>query len=248
MSPSKPSILISALVQLAHTRYRKSVIDAPTSPLSSGLRALKEAATNKKLGVGAITKGRYRGLPLFALTLEERATCWSGCQNWARCYGDGMPFAKRHKPNQSLLEALTADLATLTQRHRAGFVIRLHVLGDFYDVSYVHQWRDWMEQYPTLRVFGYTHWRHDHPIGRAVAELVAAFPNRAAFRRSDPTEYDDPLPPAHTVPTGDPAVQGTVVCPEQTGHTSSCTTCGLCMNTTIGITFLDHSRRRKQAA
>lgn len=235
------------MLRPAHTRYRKTVINAPDSPLSSGLRVLKEASTNDKLGkAGSIVRrGRYRGMPLYALTLEERATCWSGCQNWNICYGDGMPFAKRHAPGNTLISALTADLAVLSTRHPGGYVVRLHVLGDFYDVSYVMQWQNWLTEHPALYLFGYTHWRYDHPIGRAVTELVQAFPDRAAFRRSDATEPHDPLPPAHTVDRHTPLpVMNTVFCPEQTGATASCTTCGLCMNNTTGITFLDHSREK----
>jgi hypothetical protein len=155
-----------------------------------------------------------------------------------------MPFAKRHQPGPTLLAAIAADLIVLSHRHPAGYVIRLHVLGDFYDVSYVEAWANWLTLHPALRLFGYTHWRHAHPIGRAVSDLVASFSERTAFRRSDADEVDDPLPPAFTVDREieDPVV-GTVFCPEQTGQTASCTTCGLCMNGTTGITFLDHSRQ-----
>lgn len=233
----------------AHTRYRKSVLVAPPSPVkSTGLRVLKSAATNDKLGDGGrvVTKGRYRGLPLYALTLEERATCWSGCQNWECCYGDNMPFGKRYAPGAELLDALAYDLVHLGQRDPDGFVVRLHVLGDFYDVSYVAAWANWMDQHQMLHLFGYTHWPYDHPIGQAVAALARAYPDRAAFRRSDGMDPADPLLPAHTVPMDHPAVAGTVFCPEQTGKTVSCTTCGLCMDHRVGITFIDHSRSGKR--
>lgn len=229
----------------AHTQYPNAVVAVPGVPPKSGLFVLKEATTNKKLGSGGkrITKGRYRGMPLYSLTLEERATCWSGCQNWEGCYGSNMPFAKRYQPGKPLETALRADVQQLSKKHPAGFVVRLHVLGDFYSTGYVAHWFRLLLAYPALHLFGYTHWPADHSIGKAVAELVRYFPERAAFRRSDRTDQSDPLPGAMTIPKGALAVPGTVICPEQTGRTASCTTCGLCMNTTTAVSFIDHSRR-----
>lgn len=227
------------------TKYKKSVVSVPESPPQSGLFVLKEATTNKKLGSGGklIQKGRYRGMPLFSLTLEERATCWEGCQNWGICYGDNVPFAKRYEPGPALEGAIRTDLVTLSKRHPGGFVVRLHVLGDFYSVAYVQHWAQLLLEFPALRIFGYTHWPMAHPIGQAVTGLATACPDRVALRRSDRTDAVDPLPGAMTIARGAPAAPGTVVCPEQTGKTASCTTCGLCMNTTTAVSFIDHSRR-----
>lgn len=220
---------------------------APRSPVkSTGLRVFKAATGNKKLAkkntTKQITRGRFRGMPMYLLTLEERATCWSGCQNWTVCYGDNMPFAKRHHPGVELTEAITADLQVLNTRHRNGYVIRLHVLGDFYSVDYVQHWHQALVQNPSLHLFGYTHWRQSDPIGKAVADMVAAFPDRTAFRRSDPSEANDPLPGAWTIERTQLPVLGSVTCPEQTGKTSSCNTCGLCMNTTTAVSFINHHR------
>jgi len=227
------------------TRYPNSVVSVPESPPTSGLFVFKEAGTNKKLGKGGkvVRKGRYRDMPLYGLTLEERATCWEGCQNLQSCYGDNMPFAKRYAPGPALQAAIRADVATLGVRHPHGFVVRLHVLGDFYSVEYVRFWSDQLNATVALRLFGYTHWPHDHPIGKEVAQLVHSYPERAAFRRSDKTSRSDPLPGAMTIPKGAPAVSGTVICPEQTGKTASCTTCGLCMDNRTAVSFIDHSRK-----
>ena len=51
---------------------------------------------------------------------------------------------------------LEREIEVLDVRHGGGFVVRLHVLGDFYSVEYVGLWRRLLRQYPTLRVFGYT--------------------------------------------------------------------------------------------
>jgi hypothetical protein len=229
---------------MLQTRYKKSVVPVPVSPPKSGLLVLKESTTNKKLGSGGkvIQKGRYRGMPLYSLTLEERATCWNGCPNLSTCYGDNMPFAKRYTPGPALLAAIDHDVQRLSKTHPAGFVVRLHVLGDFYSVDYVQHWATLLKTVPALRLFGYTHWPADHPIGAAVSSLVQDCADRAAFRRSDGFDQSDPLPVAITVGRDAPAAPGTIVCPEQTGQTLSCTTCGLCMNTTTSVSFRDHSR------
>jgi hypothetical protein len=235
------------VLQPAHTRYRKSVLPVPSTPATSGLFVLKDGHTNVKLGRD-VTKGRYRGMRLFSLTLEERATCWEGCQNWTRCYGDNMPFACRYEPGPALERALAADVDRLAhgKRTRTGFVVRLHVLGDFYSVDYVARWAELLDQYSALHLFGYTHWRHTHPIGAAVAQLAQRFPERAAFRRSDQTLDDvtagDPLPTATTISVHQAIPNRLVLCPEQRALTPSCAACGLCMNTQTPIAFADHSR------
>jgi hypothetical protein len=205
---------------------------------------LKDIAGNAKVGDGArrIVRGPFRGLRLYGLTLEERATCPTTCDNWDRCYGDNMPFARRYRPGGRLHRALSADVATLAARHPEGFVVRLHILGDFYSEAYVAHWRLLLAATPGLRIFGYTHWPPDTPIGRAVTQLVQDWPGRVRILRSDGA-CDDPLPRAMTVPHDGAAVPGTVVCPEQTGRTRSCLTCGLCMNGRTSVSFLDHSRR-----
>lgn len=227
------------------TRYKRSVVPVPQSPPKSGLYVLKESTTNKKLGSGGkvIQKGRYRGMPLYSLTLEERATCWSGCQNLQICYGDNMPFAKRYTPGPELEAAIAVDVLRLSVRHPMGFVVRLHVLGDFYSVPYVQHWQGLLDGAAPLHLFGYTHWPADHPIGQAVSGLATAWPDRVAFRRSDRTDESDPLPGALTIGRDAPAAPGSVICPEQTGKTASCTTCGLCMDHRVHVSFIDHSRR-----
>lgn len=226
------------------TRYQKSIKPAPTTPSTSGLYVLKDAGSNAKIGK-LLTKGRWRGMPLFALTLIERATCWSGCQAAAICYGDNMPFATRYEPGPGLERAITDDVATLASRKatRSGFVVRTHVLGDFYSVAYVRHWAALVASCPALHVYGYTHWRHASPIGRAVATLVQTFPDQVAILRSDADEAEDPLPKAMTISRGAPAAPGTVLCPEQTGKTTSCGTCGLCMSGRNAVSFIDHSRQ-----
>jgi hypothetical protein len=45
---------------------------------------------------------------------------------------------------------------TLQTQHPGGFLVRLHVLGDFYSVRYAELWHEALEAYPALHIFGYT--------------------------------------------------------------------------------------------
>lgn len=55
---------------------------------------LKRGKQNKKLG-DKITIKMWKGMTMYSLTLEERATCPTDCEQWDNCYGDNMPFAHR---------------------------------------------------------------------------------------------------------------------------------------------------------
>ena len=102
---------------------------------------LKPGKNNKKLG-WKISKGQWKDMHLYSLTLEERSTCPSHCEQWENCYGNNMPFAYRYDHTDPLFYTKLADqLAALSMKHESGFVIRLHVLGDFFDKKYVHFWR-----------------------------------------------------------------------------------------------------------
>src|SRR5690606_16737895 len=90
---------------------------------------------NRKIGK-TIQKGPWRGLPIFMLTLPERMTCPETCHMLAACYGNAMPRAKRILPGPELEKRIRKDIARLAERYPNGFVIRLHILGDFYSEEY----------------------------------------------------------------------------------------------------------------
>jgi hypothetical protein len=230
-----------------HTRFRKSVREAPEAPGASGLRVLKPGTSNKKLG-WMVTKGPFRGMPIHSLTLEERATCWAGCQNLDRCYGNNMYLAHRYAPGPALETALEADLRDLAARFPRGFVVRLHILGDFYSVDYVQFWDRMVREIPELHIFGFTHWRQASAIGAEVARFAGAHGARVSMLRSDPTEADDPMKAAYTVdwvpgvPHAELAHEGSVSCPHEEGKVRDCASCGLCMsNHRINLSWVDHS-------
>jgi hypothetical protein len=206
------------------TIYLKSVTGAEDAK-----RLLQPASTNRKLGGGKnmITRGKWRGMPMYQLSLEERKTCPDTCQQWASCYGNNMPFAKRidHAPPE-FLKTLEKELAALNAKHSQGFVVRLHVLGDFFSPTYCHFWRKALGTYTGLRIFGYTHRSRGSPIGRAIQRLNAA---GAWIRWSD----------AGGAMSANVGGEG-IPCPEQQGKTESCLTCGLCWQTTKAIQFKIH--------
>jgi len=198
-------------------------------------RLLQPASNNKKLGDGSdtITKGKWKGMKMFQLTLEERKTCPKTCEQWRNCYGNNMPFANRinHKSNAFLGE-LEQEVRELASKHSNGFVVRLHVLGDFYSVPYVRFWKKSLETHSALRIFGYTHRASSSAIGLAISELNDA---GAWIRWSD---AGGPMSANTDQPGAEPA-EG-IHCPEQTDKTQSCLTCGLCWSTPLPIRFSVH--------
>src|SRR5262245_38746167 len=67
--------------------YHRAALDGTTRFLARRTasavaeRLLIDGANNRKIG-GRVTKGALRGVPVFTLTLEERATCPRTCVHW----------------------------------------------------------------------------------------------------------------------------------------------------------------------
>lgn len=120
------------------------------------------------------------GLPMYSLTLEERATCPDYCFHWKTCYGNNMGFANRydHSDPDLLERTIERDLMYLASVHPNGFVIRLHVLGEFYSIGYVSCWATWLEKYPMLKVFGYSARLRQDAIGNELRLLREQYPKR----------------------------------------------------------------------
>lgn len=197
-------------------------------------RLLKSGHNSRKIGK-AVTKGKWRGFPIFTLTLEERKTCPTTCAAWHACYGNGMPYAQRIAHGRAFEEALWEELADKQRVHPDGFVVRLHILGDFYSVDYAELWAEALEAYPALRIFGYTAHPPLSPIGQVIAQLMGVHPDRVAMRFSGldaPT--DGSVVVEHAAETEH------VVCPAQRGLTECCATCALCWQSDRTIAFLRH--------
>jgi hypothetical protein len=203
--------------------------------------ALKSGVHAAKIG-GVVMKGDWRGLPVFTLSLEERATCPMSCRHWRSCYGNHMHLSERLQHGPDLEWRLERELGWLEVRCQTGFVVRLHVIGDFYSVEYVNFWRRMIANIPTLRVYGYTaRWDYEKdPIARALMDFAHeqwAGERRFAIRFSNaPAEHCTTITIEHPYQKPDDAI----LCPQQTGQTESCSTCALCWSTTRRIAFLQH--------
>ena len=201
---------------------------AKRSPTDTVL--LKSVAGNKKMGKGdnVISKGHWAGMPMFQLSLEERATCPLTCKQWAKCFANNMAFAHRiDHTHPEFFEILAAEIKVLAIKFRHGFVIRPHVIGDYFSAEYAAFWIEQAALYPNLHIFGFTHWERDSVIGRMIMEWNKN--DRVWVRFSDQG--------------GDMSanVEGEGFdCPEQTGKTESCLTCGACWGTVKPVRFKQH--------
>ena len=222
------------------TRYRKGV--KPPS-----LNMLKRGKQNKKLGDKVSVK-MWKGMTMYSLTLEERATCPTDCEQWDNCYGDNMPFAHRFDHTHvDFKDYLEVQLRALNDKHKEGFVVRLHVLGDFYNEIYITQWQLWLDQYPNMHAFGYTHHASKSPLGNMLNNINRIYPTRFRIRFSDDpsTKFS-----AHVTNEGSgkhyhwtaPNVRlgGAIFCPEQQGKTDSCASCGYCWSSDEPVIFVEH--------
>lgn len=225
----KPNNPASVEGRTIHTKMRKSAND---------VKILKPASNNTKLGKRSniITKGKWINMPMFSLTLEERATCPRTCHHWQDCYGNNMGFAHRIIHNDDFENKLKQEIDFLALKYPHGFVIRLHVLGDFYSVSYVKLWGYLLSTYPSLHIFGYTA-HFIGPIKDAIHGLRCLFPSRFAIRISVGRPYEQGV---QIFACKEGQVEDSILCPEQTGKTESCLTCGLCWSVNKTIAFKGH--------
>jgi len=219
-------------------------------------RLLVTGHNNPKLG-GKVEKGEWKDKPIYHLTLEERASCPRSCALWAGCYGNAMHMARRHNHlHKDFLDLLRAEVWLLARAHRdTGFVVRLHTLGDFFSVEYVHFWAELIDRLPGLHVFGYT---ANHPdaedageraIGQAIKTLTDAAWDQFAIR------FSSTRGPQGTVVIDDASEAGeAIACPAQhmaaetDAKTEACSTCGLCWSPAARdktIAFLRHGMKRR---
>lgn len=237
LSPNHPAIVKGT------TLFPTTVVSTWDSP-----RFLVSGHNNPKLGK-QVLKGPRTGWPIFHVTLEERATCPRSCAVWADCYGNAMPYARRHRPDADFIAAMKAEIVTLSRANRKGLLIRLHALGDFYSIEYVQMWAQLLAFLPQLHVFGYTARSEEaddedsQAIARAIRELADASWDRFSIRFS----RAEPGPQRSIVVEADPELPDVIVCPAQTGGTDACATCGLCWAPAARdktIAFLRHGMKR----
>ena len=218
-------------IKPGHPALEKAITIHPTarrSPLETNI--LKSVSLNGKMGKGSnvITKGKWAGMPMFQMSLEERATCPDTCGQWASCFGNNMAFGHRiDHTHPEFLSILGAEVELLAKKYRHGVVVRPHVIGDYFSVEYAQWWTGAVEKHKSLHLFGFTHRLRDSDIGRII--LKGNENPRVWIRFSD--QGGDMS--ANVAGEGIP-------CPEQTKKTESCLTCGVCWSTTQPVAFKLH--------
>lgn len=215
-------------------RKSQSLFQARVEEPSERPRILIDGHNSRKIGK-RVTKGKMKGFPIFTLTLEERATCPSTCREWKTCYGNSMNWARRIKHGREFEEMLWEELALKQARHPSGFLVRLHILGDFYSVDYAELWAEALEAYPALHIFGYTARDPQSDIGRVICELLGVWPERFHIRFSG---WSGPKNGSVVIETAAEAEH--LICPAQLGKTECCATCALCWHSDRTIAFLRH--------
>ena len=240
----------------------KSVYANRVKSVSDGMaksETVIKKSTNIKLGK-KVTKGKLAGFPIYTVTLQERATCPTSCIHWHDCYGNNMMFAIRYNADDSLIAAMESELKALQAKHPSGFLVRLHVLGDFYSVQYVAKWAKWLAMFPALHVYGYTANQFDaldnkeRAIGQAILSLRLACGIRFAVRFSGSFNDDFSALSADDERAADLLkAKKAFICPTQiskkTGKLAkkdeptladSCGDCGLCWQASKPVVFLTH--------
>lgn len=207
---------------------------------------LKSGKHNKKIG-GEVTRGPWAGMPIYTLTLQERATCPRSCEFWRSCYGNNMMFAHRqdHRDPKKLMGAIGRQLEALTDKHPDGYVVRLHILGDFFSVEYTDTWRAWLRYHKPLHIFGYTHRRpsSEDAEDRAIASVIRhmnMFRERCLIRFSDQEPHDGLHMVANGITDASERLPGFTICPNQLKPDINCGSCGLCWNRDQQIHFIEH--------
>ena len=220
------------------TLFQSTVLD-----VKEGRRILISGHNNRKIGK-QVAKGIWKGMPIFTLTLEERATCPSTCFMLKSCYGNAMPFARRNRHGEEFIAALHDEISGYAVQYPEGFVVRLHVLGDFYSVDYVTCWDFWLTEFPQLHVYGYTSRTQDSDIGRAIIGLNNEFPDRSYIRWSGLTSLPMGATVIARVPESSMVPEG-LVCPAETSDAECCATCTLCWSPAMRnktIVFIQHGK------
>ena len=215
-------------------RHGATIYGKTVTPASQMNRLLKSGQHNRKIG-RVCTKGRWKGMEIYTLTLEERATCPRTCEVWAECYGNNMGQTQRIIDDGTLTERLKEEMLGLAKKHPKGFIVRLHVLGDFYSEEYVKFWDDALYLISELHIFGFTARLPTTPIGQALVHLMNDHLDQVAMRWSG---LKQELHGSEVIKREEDAIG--VVCPAQKDPDRCCATCALCWNSELTISFLEH--------
>ena len=225
----------SAPIRDGRTKFLNRVLEP-----GAERHVIKSSYNVTKLGK-TIEVGRWRGLPLYHLALEERRTCPRDCPVYDVCYGNSMTKMRRWRHGPKLLRFIRADLDWLDCRRTSqrGYVLRLHLLGDFYSVAYVQFWLRMLKDHPKLHIYGYTARQPNAPIGQLIARERDHNWKRFAIRTSESDLAEKSTEVIRFAPVMS-RIGTARVCPADQGKGTICAKCGLCWDTTTKILFPLH--------
>ena len=186
-------------------------------------------STNKKLGK-KVLKGKYKDYKFVTLTLVERETCPKDCIHWDDCYGNNMPFAHRFSAeDQNLLQKrIYEDLLNSSNQL---LLIRLLILGDFFNVKYVKFWSIMLNTFKNIAIYGYTANNINSKIAlsgdiaKEIIKLNRSEDSHIRFSNDLTNSFS-----ANSYDVVKPVKGESILCPVQEDKTANCGTCGLCWN------------------
>ena len=186
-------------------------------------------STNKKLGK-KVLKGKYKDYKFVTLTFVERETCPKDCIHWDDCYGNNMPFAHRFSAeDQNLLQKrIYEDLLNSSNQL---LLIRLHILGDFFNVKYVKFWSIMLNTFKNIAIYGYTANNINskialsRDIAKEIIKLNRSEDSHIRFSNDLTNSFS-----ANSYDVVKPVKGESILCPVQEDKTANCGTCGLCWN------------------
>ena len=197
-----------------------------------------KASTNIKLGK-KVTKGKLKGMKMYTLTLIERETCTDECEHYTDCFGNNMHVAHRFEVNDAFMLRLESDIHATAVANPNGFLVRLHILGDFKSVEYTLFWERMMIHYPNLHVYGYSRnhidskYSHVRDIAKELIRLRNKYQNRWAVRFSNKLDQE------YSANSRDITDKG-ITCLAQVKTDVSCSDCTLCWSSKKAIGFITH--------
>ena len=220
---------------LTTTIYKKNIHDLDEYKF----KIIKDSK-NIKLGKKVI-KGMYNNYKLKTVTLIERETCPADCVHWEDCYGNNMPFAHRinHEDQNLLQKRIYNELLNSSNQL---LLIRLHVLGDFFNVKYVKFWSIMLNTFKNIAIYGYTANNINSKIelSRDIAKEII----KLNYNKHSHIRFSNDLTNSFSANSYDivkPVKGKSILCPVQENKTANCGTCGLCWNQkTQSIIFKTH--------
>ena len=131
----------------------------------------------------------------------------------------------------------------IKQNTKTNKVFRIHVSGDFFQVSYIYNWIKIAKACPDIMFYGYTRaWEHQDLIPHL--GILNKLSNVILFASVDETTNKNTPHTFRVAYAGDnkPSNFKGIACPQQTNKVDFCSTCKLCFNKTIktNIFFKTH--------